>query len=204
MGISKWPYQGKDERMGFWLCADFFKNLSHLNTGAVGFWLPHLVNSATALGIWPEKNRFQLSWLQFVPTDHSLPAQYSTWPAPTSLQVFAHLSLSQGGILGMPYSKSPPDTSQNIIFIFLHSLYCQLTCHIFDVFILFLICVLHENTSSLGAGIFVFCSLWYPQCPEQYLAYSRCSIKICWMNCPFCPMTTPLRSHKNLPLPLAL
>lgn len=105
-GISQWPPQGRGKGIDCGGCVLILKiNPSkHWCCGVSGSPLPA---PATALGIWLEKNRFQLSRL--------------TWSLLTtpSLAVL-HLPASpcppvpQGGILGMSYSKAPADTSQNM------------------------------------------------------------------------------------------
>lgn len=90
--------------------------------------------SIQQLHLRPEKNRLQLSWLQFVTT---------TKDSPCTVLHMAHLSPPCKSLLASPFLREVsgehiiqnrlPDTSQIIIIIFPDGTYCHLSCHIFYV-----------------------------------------------------------------------
>lgn len=109
MGISQWPYQGRDKRVGFWLLCAYFKKIISSKHWCCGVLAPppcQLSNctSDSDLGrtdsYSPGCSLFPLRTPSLHHPPHGSP--------PTSLQVLVHIPLSHGDILGISYSKSPP------------------------------------------------------------------------------------------------
>lgn len=144
MGISQWPFQGRDKRVGFWLLCAYFLKIISSKHWCCGVLAPPPCQLSNCTSDWdlgrrdsysPGCSLFPLrtSSLHHIP--HGSP------PPHTFLQVLVHMPLSQGGVLGPSYSKAPPKhlTEHHLYFPPQH---LSLTWHICDVFILFLVCPL--------------------------------------------------------------
>lgn len=128
MSIRHFPmaYQGKDKRVGFWSLCAYLKKIISSKHWCCGVLAPPPCQLSNCT--W--------DWDLCLSPPRPLPAQYSTWlPSHLPATLCSRVPSSgrhPGNILFKTISQTPPRTSS---LFSPNSIYCHLSCHIFNVFV---------------------------------------------------------------------
>lgn len=125
------------------MCIKKKKNKSHLNSGVAGFWLPHLVNSVTALGEQTEEwtQAFWLNVFTESPSLHCVPHKHThTHNAPHGAPLILHKSSFNVAFSGIPGLKF---FRKHQLYFFPHCTNHYSTTRMLNIYILPFLCPSH-------------------------------------------------------------
>lgn len=128
MGISQWPFQGRDKRVGFWLLCAYFLKIISSKHWCCGVLAPPPCQLSNCTSDWDLGRRDSYSpGCSLFPLRtsslHHIPHGSPPPPTPSCKSLFTCPFLKEVS-WDHPIQRHPPNTSQNTIFTFPHSI-----CH---------------------------------------------------------------------------